>query len=86
VSSGCGCRRRPPDTEGSCENIEYVVAESRQVVVLQLWGWAVGYTLLAVKSNSLLRNVVLEKYGRTAGCCEHGDETSGSIRGGEFLD
>jgi hypothetical protein len=25
-------------------------------------------------------------YGQLAGRCEHGDETSGSIKGGEFID
>jgi hypothetical protein len=25
-------------------------------------------------------------YGQVAGSCEHGDEPSGSIKGGEFLD
>jgi len=32
TSSGCGWRRRPPDTEGSCK----AVADSRKRVVLQL--------------------------------------------------
>jgi hypothetical protein len=26
------------------------------------------------------------KTGTLAGCCEHGNETSGSLKGGEFLD
>jgi len=30
------------DTEGSCEYIEEAVADNRQGVVLQLWGWARG--------------------------------------------
>jgi hypothetical protein len=25
-------------------------------------------------------------YGPVAACCEHGNDTSGSIKGGEFLD
>jgi hypothetical protein len=35
--SGCRWRRRPPDMEVSCENIEKAVADSRQRVVLQPW-------------------------------------------------
>jgi hypothetical protein len=42
ASSGCGWRRRPPDTEGSCEYIEQAVADRRQGVVLQLRGGASG--------------------------------------------
>jgi hypothetical protein len=32
----------PAVTEGSCEYTEYVVADSRQGVVFQLWDWAWG--------------------------------------------
>jgi hypothetical protein len=32
----------PAGTEGSCEYIEYAVADSRQGVVLQLGGWVWG--------------------------------------------
>jgi hypothetical protein len=28
----------------------------------------------------------LDASGSVAGCCEHGNEPSGSIKGGEFLD
>jgi hypothetical protein len=40
--SVCGWRRRPPETESSCEYIEYAVADSRHGVVLQLGDWARG--------------------------------------------
>lgn len=36
----CGCMRRPPHVEGSCECIEYAVSDSQQGMVLELWGWA----------------------------------------------
>jgi hypothetical protein len=42
ASSGCGWRRRPPVMEGSCENIEEAVADSRQGAVVELRGWAWG--------------------------------------------
>jgi hypothetical protein len=39
ASSGCGWRRRPPNMDGSCEYIWKSVANSREGVVLQPWGW-----------------------------------------------
>jgi len=38
ATSGCGSRRRPPNMEDSWEYTEWTDAESRQGVVLQLWG------------------------------------------------
>jgi hypothetical protein len=40
ASSRCGWRRRPPGMEGSCEYIEYAIADSQQGMVLQLESWA----------------------------------------------
>ena len=42
ASSGCGWRRRPPDTEGSCDYIEQGVADNRQGVDPRLWGYTRG--------------------------------------------
>jgi hypothetical protein len=42
ATSCCGWRRRPPDTEDSCEYIEQAVVDNRQGVVLQLEGSARG--------------------------------------------
>jgi hypothetical protein len=36
-ADGCGRKRRPPDTEGSGEYIEYAVAGCWKVIILQLW-------------------------------------------------
>jgi hypothetical protein len=36
LSWGCKWSKRPPDMEGSCQYIEYAVAESKQGMVLQL--------------------------------------------------
>jgi len=37
-----GWRRRSEDMEGICEYSEQIVADCRQCVVLQRWGWASG--------------------------------------------
>jgi hypothetical protein len=39
---GLRMEERPPDMEVSCEYIETAVADRKQGVVLQLWGWAWG--------------------------------------------
>jgi hypothetical protein len=39
-----GSRRRPPDMKGSRKYTEQAVADSRQGVILQLWGWGEGLT------------------------------------------
>jgi hypothetical protein len=74
---------RPSDVEGSCEYVEDTVAGSRQGVVLHL---GVGRGLRVShgkKKSGLIRNVT-RSLG--VGCCEHGDEPLGSIKGGEFVD
>jgi hypothetical protein len=43
--------------EGSCEYIEYAVADSRQGVALHLGGWAGGLTTPHRKKRNMLRNV-----------------------------
>jgi hypothetical protein len=50
ASSGSGWRRRAPDVEGSCEYTEKAVVDSRQGMVLQIEGWALGQQLLTVKN------------------------------------
>jgi hypothetical protein len=45
----CGWRRQPPDVEGSCEYIEWAVANSQQRVVLQLQVLAMGKQFLSIK-------------------------------------
>jgi hypothetical protein len=40
ASSSCRWRRRSPGMEGSCEYIQYAVADSRQVVVIKHGSWA----------------------------------------------
>jgi hypothetical protein len=55
--------------------------------------WNTSLEKLGVDGRIIL-NVILEKsglrvrtgYGPVAGSCDHGDEPSGSIKGGEFLD
>jgi hypothetical protein len=65
ASSDCEWKRGHPDMEGSCEYIEWAVADSRHVVVLQRMrgntSTTVKMTLLKVNSASV------------AGSCEHGE-------------
>jgi hypothetical protein len=37
-------------------------------------------------SDKLSTGFTASGYGPVTGCCEHGNEPSGSIEGGEFLD
>jgi hypothetical protein len=54
--------------EDNCEYIEQAVADCRQVVALQVEGWAEGYQHLTVKKkDSLLRNIIQSS-------CEHSNE------------
>jgi hypothetical protein len=46
----------PPYIEGSCQYTEYAVADSRQVTVLQLGGWARYQQLLAVKTYDVTKH------------------------------
>ena len=46
-------KERPPGMEGSCECIEYAVADSRQGVVLQLGSWTRYQQLLTVKDINM---------------------------------
>jgi hypothetical protein len=70
---GCGWRRRPPN-----------------ILNRQSQEWSSGPWVGPGANNSspykikLLRNVT--GGSGLAGCCKHGDEPSGSIKGGEFLD
>jgi hypothetical protein len=76
--SGCGWRRRPQDVEGSREYTEQAIAGSLQGVVLQLCGWAGAH-------NSSPQRIACCEMLHLVGPCEHGNELSGSIEGGEFL-
>jgi len=40
---------------------------------------------LGVGGKILLEWILGSEYGPVAGCCEHGNEPSGSIKGGKFL-
>jgi hypothetical protein len=55
----------------------------RQGVVLRRGGWARGKQLPTVKKTLCYK--MLQRVSYLAGCCEHGNEPSGSIQGGEFL-
>jgi hypothetical protein len=51
------------NVEGSGEYIEYGVAESRQGVILQLWGWGHFLTTPHRENVSLLRNIHKQSIG-----------------------
>jgi hypothetical protein len=44
-----------------------------------------GKTTPHLKKNRMLQNAT-QDLGIDVGCCEHGDEPSGSIKDGEFID
>jgi len=69
---------RPQDVEGSREYTEQAIAGSLQGVVLQLCGWAGAH-------NSSPQRIACCEMLHLVGPCEHGNELSGSIEGGEFL-
>jgi len=64
--------------EGSCEYIEYVVVDSRQVVVLQLEGLGERLKLLTGKTYHVSK--------QSKNTCDCGNELSGCTKCWEFLD
>jgi hypothetical protein len=48
--------------------------------------WGMGEKLTTSHRKKPSCYEMLHRGSELAGCCEHGNETSGSIKGGEFLD
>jgi hypothetical protein len=71
---------------GTCPKYtKQVVADSRQGVVFQLWGLGAGLTNLRCKKPACYE--MLHRASHLAGFCEHGNEPSCCMKGGEeFLD
>ena len=70
------------NVEGSCEYIESAVADNRQGVVPQLGGW--GEVQTAPHHTNASCYDLFTQAG--SGTCECGNEPSGSIKCGKFLD